>query len=82
MIQGRSRTGIVEIPCGGGIVQDELPQEVTEPIWTDGLNVRFRNGYVRKTEGYEQTLTAPGAAALHFTGSRRAAQRLSPTRGG
>lgn len=65
MIQGRSRTGIVEIPCGGGIVQDELPQEVTEPIWTDGLNVRFRNGYVRKTEGYEQTLTAPGSAALH-----------------
>ena len=64
-IQGRSRTGIIEIPCGGGIIADDVPHEVSEPIWTDGLNVRFGGGYVRKTEGYAQTLTATASAARH-----------------
>lgn len=64
-IQGRSRTGLFEQPVGGGIVADEVPQELSEPIFTDGLNVRFRDGYVQKTEGHEEVLTAPSGPALH-----------------
>ena len=64
-IQGRSRTGIVEIPCGGGIVSDDVEHELLEPIWTDGLNVRFGGGFVRKTEGYAQTLSSVAAPVRH-----------------
>ncbi len=64
-IQGRSRTGIVEIPCGGGIVADDVEHELLEPIWTDGLNVRFGGGFVRKTEGYAQTLSSVAAPVRH-----------------
>lgn len=64
-IQGRSRTGLFEQPVGGGIVADEVPQELSEPIFTDGLNVRFRDGYVQKTEGHDEVLMAPSGPALH-----------------
>lgn len=63
---GRSRTGIITIPIGGGIVADEVEHELSDPICTDGNNVRFRDGYVRKTEGYEAVFTAPSAAAQHI----------------
>lgn len=65
-ISGRSRPGLINVPIGGGIVVDDVPHEVTENICTDGLNVRFRDGFVRKTEGYSSALTTPSAAALHI----------------
>lgn len=64
-LAGRSRNSIVTIPVGGGIVVDEVEHELSEPIGTSGLNVRFRDGYLRKTEGYDAVLTTPVAAALH-----------------
>ena len=63
---GRSRTGIMTMPVGGGIVADEVSHELAENVCTSGLNVRFRDGYVRKTEGYNDALTAPVSAALHI----------------
>lgn len=63
---GRSRTGIMTMPVGGGIVADEVSHELAENICTAGLNVRFRSGYVRKTEGYNDALTAPSAVPLHI----------------
>lgn len=65
-IQGQSRKGIVEQPCGGGIVADEVSHEASEPQWTIGLNVRFRDGYLRKTEGYLTTLSTPPAVTTHI----------------
>lgn len=63
---GRSRTGIMTMPVGGGIVADEVSHELPENICTAGLNVRFRAGYVRKTEGYNDALTAPSAVPMHI----------------
>lgn len=65
-IQGRSRTGIINMPCGGGVVADDVSQEVAEQSATSALNVRFRDGFAWKTEGYTDVLTAPSAAALHI----------------
>jgi hypothetical protein len=63
---GASKTGIITLPVGGGIVADEVSHELPENVCTDGLNVRFRDGYVSRTEGYDEALTAPSAAALHI----------------
>lgn len=65
-LSGPSRTGVISIPIGGGIVADEVEHELSESICTDGNNVRFRDGYVRKSEGYEGTFAAPSSAALHI----------------
>lgn len=64
-IQGRSQTGIINIPIGGGIVVDEVSHELPENVCTDGNNVRFRDGYVQKSEGYQDVFTAPVAVPTH-----------------
>lgn len=66
MLQGISRNGIITLPVGGGIVADEVAQELAENVCTDGNNVRFRDGYVRKTEGYAATLTTPVVVPYHI----------------
>lgn len=65
-LQGRSRNGIITLPVGGGIVADEVSHELAENVCTDGNNVRFRDGYVRKTEGYAATLTTPVVVPYHI----------------
>ncbi len=66
MLQGRSRNGIITLPVGGGIVADEVSHELAENVCTDGNNVRFRDGYVMKTEGYAATLTTPVVVPYHI----------------
>ena len=65
-LQGRSRNGIITLPVGGGIVADEVSHELSENVCTDGNNVRFRDGYVRKTEGYASVLTTPVVVPYHI----------------
>lgn len=65
-LQGRSRNGIITLPVGGGIVADEVSHELAENVCTDGNNVRFMDGYVRKTEGYAATLTTPVVVPYHI----------------
>ncbi len=65
MLQGRSRNGIITLPVGGGIVADEVSHELAENVCTDGNNVRFRDGYVMKTEGYASVLTTPVVVPYH-----------------
>ena len=65
-LQGASRNGIITLPVGGGIVADEVTQELAENVCTDGNNVRFRDGYVRKTEGYQAALTTPVVIPYHI----------------
>ena len=58
--------GWIQLPVGGGVVADEVPQEKADGTWDTGSNTRFRDGFLRKTEGYTTTsLTAPSAAAYH-----------------
>ena len=58
---------IVKIPSvAGGIVADEVPHELPVGVWSDGLNVRFTDGYVQRTDGHAEILTQPSAAAYHI----------------
>ena len=66
MLQGRSRNGIITLPVGGGIVADEVSHELAENVCTDGNNVRFRDGYVMKTEGHASVLTTPVVVPYHI----------------
>ena len=50
---------------GGGIIADELPQELPDGAWSDGNNVRFRDGYAQRITGHVPSLTTPAAAAYH-----------------
>jgi hypothetical protein len=61
-----ARPSRIQLPVGGGIVADEVPQEKPDGTWDTGSNVRFRDGYLRKTEGYTTTLTAPASASYHI----------------
>lgn len=73
-IQGRSRNGVISLPVGGGIVADEVSQELPENVCTGGNNVRFRDGYVRKTEGYASTLTTPVVVPYHLANLQNSGQ--------
>lgn len=49
----------LNLPAGLGIVSDEVAQELAEGGWTSGRNVRFRDGYALKTEGFQRVLSVP-----------------------
>ena len=65
MLAGTNARGVPSLPAGGGLVVDEVSQEITEGGWSDGNNIRFRDGYAQKSEGYQSVLTAPPATAYH-----------------
>lgn len=53
------------ITVGQGLSLDEASQELGDGFLSNGLNVRFTNGYARRFSGHTSTLTAPSAAAYH-----------------
>lgn len=47
--------------CGKGLNLDLLPSEVAPGVWSDGSNVRFRNGFAQKRKGTTAAYTTPTA---------------------
>lgn len=45
-----------------GIIRDQFPADMPVAAWTDGMNVQFRDGYARKSPGYESSLGTPTVA--------------------
>jgi hypothetical protein len=41
-------------PCGGGVVKDVPPSELTANQWSDALNVRFFNGIAQRRGGIRE----------------------------
>lgn len=56
---------IVTIQSGGGVIADEVPQELPDGAWTSAGNVRFKDGYAQRFSGHTSTFTTPPAAAYH-----------------
>lgn len=47
--------------CGKGVNKDLLPSELAAGVWSDCLNVRFRNGFAQKRKGIQSAYTTPTA---------------------
>lgn len=45
--------------CGGGVNKDLLPSELAPGMWSDSLNMRFRNGFAEKRKGIQSAYTTP-----------------------
>ena len=50
---------------GLGLIFDEQPHELPDGAFSDGLNVRFADGYANRFMGHTAVLTPPSAAAYH-----------------
>ncbi len=50
---------IVKFPAGGGVNNDQMPEELPLGVWQNALNVRFRNGYAEKARGIRAVMTTP-----------------------
>lgn len=54
---------------GAGVIADELPHELPDGAWSDGLNVRFRDGYAQRITGHVTAFTDPVADPLYHVAS-------------
>lgn len=45
--------------CGAGVNKDLLPSELAAGMWSDSLNIRFRNGFAEKRKGFQSAYTTP-----------------------
>jgi len=61
--------------CGKGTVKDASPEELGTDVWSDSLNVRFRNGYAEKFRGlaqvFDSTTVLPNWLGYYEISSKR-----------
>ena len=62
--------------CGKGVNLDLLPSELAPGIWSDGSNVRFRNGFAEKRKGTTAAYTTPTATPYWIGTYNTAAARF------
>lgn len=52
--------------CGGGVNKDLMPSELPPGVWSDALNMRFRNGFAQRRNGTQSVFTAPAVVPYYL----------------